>query len=114
MFNYLHTVVVVRPGRTVDRYNNEVPDWDAATRTTVERVVVCPSSQVEDEATGRTTVTTGWRLYSEPGTDLDIRAADRIEWLGQTLNVVGEVARYPWPRRGGVHHVDCRLEVFTG
>ncbi|MFC5992946.1 hypothetical protein ACFQE5_01825 [Pseudonocardia hispaniensis] len=109
------TVTVVRPARTVDRYRNEVLDWGpAATRVQVARVAVLPAVQAEAETAVRDTVTTGWRLYSQPGTDLDIRASDRIEWAGYTLSVVGEPARWPDPITGRVHHVDCALQEVTG
>lgn len=109
------SVVVVRAPVARDRWDNDVADWAAATRTTVTRVVVIPTSQVEDAAGNRVAISSGWRLYSAPGTDVDIRATDRVEWQGMSLEVLGEVARYPHPiRPGHVHHVEAQLQQVTG
>jgi head-tail adaptor len=109
------TVTVVRPALTQDRYGNEVSDWATATRTAVADVAVLPTSQVEDATGARVSLTTGWRLYSKPGTEPDVRASDRVEWRGFTLEVVGEVARWPHPlRRGAVHHVEAELQKVAG
>jgi hypothetical protein len=109
-----HAVTVIRPGRTVDRYRNEVPDWAGATRTEVREVVVIPSEQTEVQDIGRVVTTTGWMLVSKPGTDPDIRSQDRIEWQDKLLEVVGEVGRFPVPLTGAVHHVQAHLEVVSG
>jgi hypothetical protein len=109
------TVTVVRAAVTQDRYGNDVHDWMSATRTTVTDVAVLPTTQTEDATGARTGVVTGWRLYSKPGTEPDVRASDRVEWRGDTLEVVGEVARWPHPlRRGAVHHVELELRRVTG
>lgn len=109
-------VTVVRPGTRVDRGGNEVPDWSpgAATRTVVEHVSVQPNTQNEDVESDRTAVVTGWRVLSEPGVDADVRSGDRIEWDGMTLEVVGEVARWPDPLDGGVHHIEFTMRRATG
>lgn len=109
------SVVVVRAPVVRDRWDNDVADWTTATRTTVTRVVVIPTSQVEDAAGNRVAISSGWRLHSAPGVDIDLRATDRVEWQGMSLEVVGEVARYPHPiRPGHVHHVEAQLQRMTG
>lgn len=109
-------ITVVRPQETYDRYGNTVYDWTNPQRTTWDRVSVQPVSQTEtgtDDA--RHTVVTGWRIFSAAGVDIDVRPIDRIEWAGKTLEVVGEVARWPHPiRRGAVHHVEFDVERYTG
>lgn len=112
---YHDTVVIVRAGTATDRYGNQVSDWATATRTTADQVAVLPTSQAEDAAGNRTTITTGWRLYSRPGTAPDLRATDRVEWRELSLEVIGEVARWPHPlRRGAVHHIEAELRRVTG
>lgn len=108
-------VVVVRPVMGQDRYGNDVFDWGAAIRTPVTDVVVLPTSQVEDATGSRIALSTGWRLYSAPGVDIDLQATDRVEWQDMSLEVLGEVARYPHPiRPGRVHHVEAQLQRMTG
>lgn len=109
------SVTVVRPTVTRDRWDNDVADWAAATRTVVHGVVVMPTSQIEDATGNRVAVTSGWRLFTAPGRDMDLRATDRVEWQGMSLEVLGEVARYPHPiRPGHVHHVEAQLQQVTG
>lgn len=104
----------VRPGTRVDRGGNTVPDWAAATRTEISRLSVQPLTQKETADAERTAVVTGWRVLSEPGTAPDIRSTDRVEFDGMTLEVVGEVARWPDPLDGGVHHIEVTLQRATG
>ncbi len=113
---FTDTVVVVRAVVVRDRWDNDTHDWAAAARTTVTGVRVLPSSQAEDAAGTRVAVSTGWRLYSAPGVDVDIRATDRVEWAGLSLEVIGEVARWPHPLRPtpAVHHIEVELRRMEG
>lgn len=109
------TVTVVRAPIVRDRWDDDVPDWADATRTDVTGVVVLPTAQIEDAAGNRIAVSSGWRLFSRPGLDIDLRATDRIEWNGQSLEVIGEVARWPHPiRAADVHHVEAELRKVEG
>lgn len=113
MFNDF--VTVVRAAVVRDRWDNDTFDWSGATRSVVPGVVVMPTSQIEDAVGNRVAVNTGWRLYSAPGTDVDVLPTDRVEWNGMSLEVIGEVARYPHPiRPGSVHHVEIELRKMTG
>lgn len=113
---YGDTITILRAPVTTDRYGNEVRGWPNATRTPVDRVSVQPRSATEsgsDEA--REMVTTGWRIYTRAGVDLDVEPTDRIEWSGRTLEVIGEIARWPHPiRRGAVHHVEFDVQRWSG
>ncbi len=110
------TVVVVRPTTSTDRYGSTVYDWDAPTRTVYASVAVLPTSQQESGiGEFREIVTTGWRVYSRAGLDIDVDASDRVEWAGRDLEVIGEVARWPHPiRPGHVHHVEFTMQRRTG
>lgn len=109
------TITIVRAAVTRDRYNQQVRDWNNATHTDVSGVSVQPAAQTEDVTSdAREMVTTGWRLQTRSG-DLDLDADDRIEWAGRSLEVVGEIARWPHPLRAGhVHHVEAFLEKRSG
>lgn len=112
---FADTVTVVRAKVVRDRWDNDTLDWAAATRTTVTGVLVMPTSQIEDAAGNRVALSSGWRLYSQPGTDVDLFATDRVEWRAMSLEVIGEVARWPHPLRpGAVHHVEAELRKVTG
>jgi hypothetical protein len=110
------SLVRVRAGTKTDRGGNTVPDWSpgAVDRLPVDSLSIQPNVQQESAEPSRTAVVTGWRVLSEPGTDADIRADDRIEWDGMTLTVQGEIARWPDPLDGGIHHVEFSMERSTG
>lgn len=97
-----------------DGHGNEIRDWDASETTTMRGVNVQPSSQDEDTTARRTSVVTGWRVQSAPGVDLDIVATDRVVIDGLECEVVGEVARWPHPITGGIHHVEFEAERREG
>lgn len=111
---FFDSVVRVRAGTKVDRGGNTVTDWASATRATIDQLNIQPASQTESTDPTRTAVVTGWRLQSAPGTAPDIRAVDRIEWRGMTLEVDGEVAEWPDPLDGSTHHVEFLMKRATG
>lgn len=112
---FTHTITRVRAAQVTDRYGNLVTDWSAAERVAISGVVVQPVSQTETVTeTTRQVVTTGYRVYTEPGSDVDVRATDRIEWSGEVWEVLGEVARWPNPVTGDVHHVEFDMQRVAG
>lgn len=113
---FYQSIVRVRAGTRTDRGGNTMPDWspEAVSRLSIDRVSVQPNTQEETTGPERGAVATGWRVLSEPGVDADVRATDRVEWDGMTLEVVGEVARWPDPLDGGVHHVEFTMSRATG
>lgn len=114
MFN--QSLVRVRAGERVDRGGNTVKDWspDAVSRLTVAQVNIQPSVQTEIVDEDRNAVVTGWHVQSAEGTDPDIRFDDRIEWDGMTLEVDGEVARWPELFADSVHHIEFEMKRVTG
>jgi hypothetical protein len=112
MFN--QTLVRVRAGVRTDRGGNQVPDWAAATRLTVEQVNIQPSIQQESTDETRSAKVTGWHVQSTEGTAPDIRADDRIEWDGIVCEVDGEVARWPDLFTDAVHHIEFEMKRATG
>jgi hypothetical protein len=114
MFN--QSLVRVRAGERTDRGGNTVKDWSpgAVSRLTVELVNIQPSIQQETTDEQRNAVVTGWHVQSAEGSDPDIRSDDRIEWDGMTLEVDGEVARWPELFVDAVHHIEFEMKRSTG
>lgn len=109
---FTDSIVRLRAPLIVDKYGNaSVRDWANAVRTAVGNASVQPDNSIE-ETGDRSSVVTGWRLFTRTGTDLDLLATDRVEFSGMTLETDGEVGRY---RFGGrVHHIEARLKRVTG
>jgi hypothetical protein len=114
MFN--QSLVRVRAGERTDRGGNTVKDWSptAVSRLTVDQVNIQPSIQQEAVNEQRNAVVTGWHVQSAEGTNPDIRFDDRIEWDGMTLEVDGEVARWPELFVDAVHHIEFEMKRATG
>ncbi|CAM5247752.1 hypothetical protein GCM10010329_85160 [Streptomyces spiroverticillatus] len=111
--HYAQTVVILRAPAVVDRYGNEtsVRDWTRATRTTVRRVSVQPDASTEDTG-DRPVVTSGWRLVTRRGVDVDLLPTDRVVALGRVLDVDGDVSRWTLGQRH--HHTEARLKEVEG
>ncbi len=107
-------VTVVRAADTTDRYGNTVPDWDAAVEFEIGPLAVQPSTQSETNDALRDATVTGWRVFSAPGTDPDVRATDRLKWQGGTYEVTGEIGRWTHPPTGATHHVEFLIQKVTG
>jgi hypothetical protein len=116
MMIFQQSLVRVRAGTRTDRGGNTVPDWSAGAvdRLTIDRLSVQPVTQNELAGADRTSVITGWRALSEPGTDADVRSGDRVEYDGLLCEVKGEVGRWRDPLAGGVHHIDFQFRRSTG
>ena len=114
MFN--QSLVRVRAGERTDRGGNTVKDWSpqAVSRLAVDQVNIQPSVQTEIVDADRNAAVTGWHVQSDEGTAPDIRSDDRIEWDGMTLEVEGEVARWPELFADAVHHVEFEMKRVTG
>lgn len=107
---FTDTVVRLRPGSTTDRYNNAIEDWDAASSLVISGVSVQPATQVETADGTRDTVNTSWVLRNPiDAGDLDITTTDRITYAGMTLEVDGEVLRWPGLLEPGVSCVQVQL-----
>ncbi|WP_053061992.1 hypothetical protein [Rhodococcus sp. ARP2] len=109
---FTDTIAIQRAPVTRSRQGNEVFDWDNATATPVSFLVsVQPSGMIEGAGGRSVTTVSNWRLITPAGTDLDLLATDRVLWAGRSLEVVGEIARWPHPMKPGeVHHVETELQ----
>ncbi|MFE2600111.1 hypothetical protein ACFXCZ_27090 [Streptomyces sp. NPDC059396] len=110
--------VRVRAGRKSDRGNPDgtVLDWSpgAVDRAVLPPLNIQPRIQTETAGPERTEAVTGWRVQSDEGVDLDVTELDRVEWNGLLYEVDGDVARWPDPIAGGIHHVEFNLRRVTG
>lgn len=111
---FLQTMTRRRAPVVSDPLGNETRNWSAASDTALEGVSVQPNSQDEEGAAVRSGVVTGWRVQSRPGVDLDVLPSDRIVHDGIVCEVVGEVARWPDPLTGAVHHVEFTIRRWEG
>lgn len=111
--HYTQTVVILRAPFVVDRYGNETSerDWDRAARTTVRGLAVQPDASTEEDG-DRPAVTTGLRLMTRRGVDIDLIPGDRVIALGRLRETDGDVAR--WAVGGRHHHTEARLKEVTG
>ncbi|MER8067191.1 hypothetical protein ABTZ59_02595 [Streptomyces sp. NPDC094034] len=105
--------MVLRAPFLVDRYGNTTSerDWSSATRTTVRRVSVQPDATSEDDG-DRPAVTSGLRLITRRGVDVDLIPGDRVVVMGRLLDTDGEPARYVVDGRH--HHTEARLKEVAG
>ncbi|MFI7357167.1 hypothetical protein ACIBTP_24930 [Streptomyces avidinii] len=111
--HYTQTAVIIRAPYVIDRYGNTTSerDWANATRTTVRRVSVQPDTSTEDDG-DRPAVTTGLRLTTRRGVDIDLLPGDRVVAVGRLLDTDGDVAR--WVVGSRHHHTEARLKEVTG
>lgn len=115
------SITVLRAPTTTDRRNDEIRDWANPERIIVSGVSVQPGVQLEPqgfqrgrEGDLRDATVTGWKVFSQRGTDIDVFASDRVELDdGTVCEVIGEVGRWPSPG-GGVHHVEFLLQRVEG
>lgn len=112
---FLQHVTVLRAATVVDPYGDAELDWSSPSRSHLDRVSLQPTSQGELVDRNRTPVVTDWRVITAPGLNPDITPADRVELEdGTVCEVVGEVARWPDPATGRVHHVEFLLRRVAG
>lgn len=108
MITLVHTVTIVHPGSTTDRYDNDVDDWTTATRT--EAAAWVQQRSTGEDRGGRQAVITGWKCFF--AADAEVTARDRIEWDGRAFEVDGEPYAPSTP--DGPHHVECQLKAVDG
>jgi hypothetical protein len=105
----VHTVSIVHPGTSTDRYGNVTKDWTTATRTTVKGWIARQSG-LEDRTAGREAEVSTWYGYLPAGTP--IAGGDRLDWEGVTFEVDGPPYTAWSPR--GPHHTEIALRIVTG
>ncbi|WP_406337375.1 hypothetical protein [Streptomyces sp. NBC_00649] len=109
-----HLVDVAHPGRTTDRYGNEVDDWSAATHVPVRAWL---QQNTGSEVTDQRNAQIGeWLMMCNPqsavGVPLTVYGSDRVAWSGVTFEVIGPAGPAYTPNE--LHHYEIRLRVVEG
>lgn len=106
-------VTIVRPGLSVDRYGNEVEDWSAGTRETVNGRLVPRSVGVQGNGetfgSKRQVTEVAWSLILPVGTGVDSRC--RVETEHGTYFVQGHPVTRRTMRRA--HHITATLAAVV-
>lgn len=95
------TIIRVQPGEKPDHHGHTRPDWTHPIRTEIPGCAIYPSAgggQPESGEVGRTIVTQQFTVLMPPGTVLN--AEDRVEWAGETFNVIGHSFNWVSPFTG--------------
>lgn len=103
-----HTVTILRAATTTDRYGNEVRDWATATRTTSRAWL--EQQKGSENTADRDQQRSTWLLILPLG--VEISGSDRVEYEGDTFDVVGPPATYYSVR--GPHHIEAELTWIEG
>lgn len=105
-----HTVTVVTPGETENRYGDTVEDWEAGSTEEEMPGWVQHRSSTTQVGENRAAVVTTWMLIVGP--EAPIVAGGRVVWEGRTFRIVGEPHQLTSP--AGVHHIEAQLETVDG
>lgn len=109
---FTQQITRLRARERTNRAGDTVLDWDSPDTAVIDRLSVQPASQTEDTSNLGAETQTGYRIISAPGHTPDLRAADRIEFHGQTYEITGEVAY--WPDPCGLDHIEARMTRYGG
>lgn len=103
------TVKRIRPGTTTSR-GSTIFDWDNATTAEISGCSMQPAS-TSLSTDGRVLgIQDEWTLFAPPGSD--IQAGDRIEFLGKTYIVQGDVRIQPAALN--LQHLHITLRRYSG
>lgn len=113
---YKYGVSVVRPTMIDSPYGSEkIPDWSQPWLDPLDvRCSVQPETTREiREADQRVIVHAAWKLYTEPGSVIDLDPGDRLDVPGipHQLQVVGVPSQWDQLDRA---HTEITLEVYYG
>lgn len=104
----VHPVVIITPGSRVDRYGNDVPDWDAATSVSTRGWFRQRSSAETNEGRDSIVTQAGVTLAA----DEQIDAYCRVQIFGVLYDVDGTPVVARTPR--GAHHLEVSLVESEG
>lgn len=109
-----HLVDVEHPGRTTDRYGNEVDDWSASTHA--EAVAWLQQNTGAEDTDQRNAQIGEWLMICNPwdvnGDPLTVHGADRVHWGAQHFEVIGPPGPAYTPTE--LHHYEIRLKSVEG
>lgn len=103
------TITRIRPGIKFER-GSAVPDWENVSRLDINECLVQPvsTSLTQD---GRIQGITDGLMACAP-LDADIKAGDRVEYLGDVYTINGDVMK--WVGVGRLEHVQFNLVRWRG
>jgi head-tail adaptor len=105
-----HSLTLIRPLTGTNPYGDPFADYGpGATRTTIyARLEQAPGREVS--ADGATTQIADWTLVTA---HLDVTGRDRVEFNGDTFEVIGPAA-LSYDSAGRPHHVTASMRVVNG
>ena len=107
---FWHTTITrIRPGTRTER-GSTVPDWDNASRLDISESLVQPATTALSQD-GRVLGVTDGLTVCVP-VDSDIKAGDRIEYLGDVYTINGDPMR--WVGVGKLEHMQLNLQRWRG
>lgn len=101
-----HSIGVVNPTETTDRYGDVVKAYDEASAETISAYVQpIESDEAQDQ---RDAVLYNYRVFS----NAPVRAESRVIFDGRTYEVDGDAKRWDTPR--GFSHYEFKLKKWEG
>lgn len=111
-----HLVDVEHPGRTTDRYENEVDDWSPAATTHAEVAAWLQQNTGAEDNDQRSAQIGEWLMVCNPvdtsGNPLTVYGSDRVHWQGLDFEVIGPPGPAYTPAE--LHHYEIRLKTVEG
>lgn len=108
MFTFPHTVTLLEPGLTEDRYGDEQFDWDDAIETDDVPAWMQQLTTTE-QIGGRDDVVTVNRCFFPPHTH--VTAIGRLVWNDKTYAVTGDPNTIDGP--AGADHIEVELRAVA-
>lgn len=109
-----HLVDVEQPGKTTDRYGNEVDDWATSTHAAVNAWM--QQNTGTENTDGRNAQIGEWLMVCNPfdvdGDPLTVHGEARVHWNGLDFEVIGPPGPAYEPTE--LHHYEIRLKAVEG
>lgn len=105
-----HQVTVQRPTPGVDRAGTPVLDYSQCVDVVVTRAFVQQPQPGREDTNLRQATIASYTVFLPP--EVDVTAADRIQWDGNTLEVTGPPALKYRPE--GLHHLSVPASQVVG
>jgi hypothetical protein len=105
------TVTRLRPVLINDGHGNTVPDWSQPPdELAIPGCSVQPAATSE-VLTSRDTIQDQWSVFTPR--DADVLPTDRLRWIGQDYEVIGQPARWDSPT-GALSHQQFLIQRWEG
>jgi head-tail adaptor len=111
-----HLVDVEHPGRTTDRYENEVDDWSPGATTHAEVAAWLQQNTGAEDTDQRSAQIGEWLMICNPvdtaGASLTVHGSARVQWGELSFEVIGPPGPAYTPAE--FHHYEIRLKSVEG